>query len=125
MRPVGGGARSTSAETGSPSASAMAASVAIVGDLVLRSRSEIIEAETPLLAARARNVSPSCSRLVLIAWATCAVSLSAIVDTLASIVYNCSLSWTQTAFAVDSVRPLAGGRSDDGGRVSRPPHARR
>ena len=80
MRAVGGAAlSSTRAEMGTPSARASAESVEIVGDFVPRSTSEIIEEETPLLDPSARSVSPNCSRLFLIAWATCTVILSAIV----------------------------------------------
>ena len=62
---------------GTPSAWTSADSVKRVGDLAPRSMSEIIEEETPLLVASSRNVSPSCSRRLLMAWATRAVTLSA------------------------------------------------
>src|SRR3984957_5640098 len=61
---------STRAEIGTAKASASADRVEIVGDFVPRSMSEIIDEETPLRAASARNVSPSCSRRPLMASAT-------------------------------------------------------
>jgi hypothetical protein len=84
---------------GTPSAWTSADSVERVGDLAPRSMSEIIEEETPLLVASSRNVSPNCSRRLLMAWATRAVTLSAIVDNLASIVYDRPLWWTQRYLA--------------------------
>src|ERR1043166_2946474 len=50
------------ADIGVPSAAASVERVEIVGDFSPRSMSEIIEDETPLREARARNVRASCSR---------------------------------------------------------------